>query len=261
MRVPLFYLACFASAVGAYLAAVIVRILLSFANVTLFVGAIVGADPANALLGLIGNVVYSAIFAYGCAASFTTVFKRRHPEAEIPMLAVGFVASLAMTFGFPSFAASYLPAVLEWIVEQQQIIGVAAITLISALAVESAVAATGLLTENVRGDLPQAAGRANNAVLDLDSENALRLDRVNRSGCGHRGDCHDSVRHGAQRASRFRPVLARQSVHRAGTNIRPRLRLMDRDSAGARANEEPRRISWNGRGVSVSRSCHRKERA
>lgn len=109
------YLACCVAAIAAaYIGAAIVILFLAFANVTAIASLILGPDGTGSLLQLLGNLVYCVLVGYLMAASFRSLIE---PSAdEVALIAVGTLGALALTFGLPAFAATYLPGLLGWFV-------------------------------------------------------------------------------------------------------------------------------------------------
>lgn len=102
---------CLASVVLAYIGSVVAAVVLSGANVTGIAAAFLGEDGALTLIQLLGNVLFAWALGYLVAASFTDAFDR---QDDGTLGIVGTVAALAVTFGFPVFALSYLTGLAAW---------------------------------------------------------------------------------------------------------------------------------------------------
>lgn len=120
---------CLVSVVVAYVISVVAGIFLTAANVTAIAAAFLGEDGALTLIQLVGNLLFAATLGYLIAASFTSTFRGRDDDATLVI--VGAIAALAMTFGFPAFATSYLTGLAEWMVTDGA--GLPAVAVISAI--------------------------------------------------------------------------------------------------------------------------------
>lgn len=103
---------CIGAVVAAYLLSVIVAVILSIANIGVFAAAILGEAGAATAIQLVGNLVFAGALGYLVAAAFMSAF--HHNSEDASLVIVGAVAALGFTFGFPEFAASYLPALVDW---------------------------------------------------------------------------------------------------------------------------------------------------
>lgn len=150
LRFAGFYAGCVLWVAIAYVGALIGRLALVLTNAAELVAALLGPDTALTLTGLLGNLLYCGLVGYGCAASWawaTTGDAER--EAQSPALAAsGFLAALAMTFGFPAFAASYLPGMAEWLVRMPMVPAAAVLGVVTGLVVGSVVAGVSWLTRS-----------------------------------------------------------------------------------------------------------------
>ncbi len=140
-RIAAYGVWCLVSVVVAYVISVVAGIFLGAANVTAIAAAFLGEDGALALVQLVGNLLFASALGYLVAASFTSTFRGNDDDATLAI--VGAVAALAMTFGFPAFATSYLVTLTEWMVtEGAGLPSVAVISTIEAAFVGLVVAAT-----------------------------------------------------------------------------------------------------------------------
>jgi hypothetical protein len=134
--------ACLASVVAAYVIAVIFGVLLGAANVTAIAAALIGEEGALSLLQLLGNLVFAGVLGVSVVASFSSAF--HGPSDDGTLVVVGGVTALAVTFGFPAFAQSYLTGLAEWMAtDGAGLPAIAAISVIEAAVVGLVVAGTG----------------------------------------------------------------------------------------------------------------------
>lgn len=115
-RIAAYGVLCLVSVVIAYIISVVAAVLLGAANVTVIAAAFLGDDGAVTLIQLVGNLLFAGALGYLVAACFASTFEDRSADADATLVIVGAIAALAMTFGFPAFAASYLTGLLGWMV-------------------------------------------------------------------------------------------------------------------------------------------------
>lgn len=144
VRLPGFYAFCLLSIGLAYVGAVVLAALVSFANIAIFAAMLVGADSAASIIQLLGNIVYAVLAGYLVTESYKSLIRPSTRDASL--IAIGTVTVLALTFGFPTFASSYLPSLADWMVNGGSgLPAVIALSAIEALVAGSAVLALGLL--------------------------------------------------------------------------------------------------------------------
>lgn len=143
LRVVGYYVLCLASIVAAYVGSVIAAVFVSFANVTAIVAALLGEDAALSIIQLLGNILFAVLAGYLMSESFRSAM--RPGVSDIPLVALGTATILAMTFGFPTFASSYLPDLAFWMGgDGAGLPGVVVLSLSEAVVGGSAIAALGL---------------------------------------------------------------------------------------------------------------------
>lgn len=120
---------CLASVVVAYVVSVVAAVLLSATNVSAIVAVLLGHDGTVTVIRLVGNLVFAGVLGYLAATAFIATFRAR--EDDFTLVIVGALAALAMTFGFPAFATSYMTGLADWMTTDGA--GIPAVALISAI--------------------------------------------------------------------------------------------------------------------------------
>lgn len=139
----LWYLAgCLLSVVAAYVVSVIAGVILSSANITSIAAGLIGEEGAASLLQLLGNLLFAVVLGYLVVASFASAFHQSGEDGTL--VVVGAVTALAITFGFPAFARSYLTGLVDWMLtDGAGLPAIATISLIEGITVGLVVAGTG----------------------------------------------------------------------------------------------------------------------
>lgn len=144
LRVVGYYALCVLSIIAAYVGSVIAALVIRFANIAAVVAAFLGEDAALSIIQLLDNILFAVLAAYLMSKSFKSALRPR--ASDTPLVALGTAVVMAMTFGFPTFASSYMPGLASWIVtDGAGLPAVLVLSLLEALVAGSAIAALGLV--------------------------------------------------------------------------------------------------------------------
>lgn len=134
---------CMAGMVVGYIAAVIVGLVLTFANVSTIAAAIVGPDAAFTVIGLIGNAVFAGIAGFAAASAFQQISKMPD-DLLIGLTVVGFIATVVAVYGLAPALDAFAPGFAADVVALGGLAATAVITVIMALFVAAVVGAVGV---------------------------------------------------------------------------------------------------------------------